>query len=543
MLNLIHEKLCPGENQFFKVKKIKDSIGKILPIESFINIDEDNDAKYVEFLSQNEVEEYAQNYHKLTAAIYSRILKRDEEGLLVKYETQLKQKMELFKRHIINKRKLTTKTLELAVKQKELGANKKIIESFSSTEYLQISADLKTLTAQIHEIDSSSKDYNSLLNEILVIIDKYKQTKISNPYSQQIGQIIKGIEDLVVTTKGIDFTNAEATSSGLLQSLSIKRDSLRKYLSDKGLTEENQKDIANASLITSQLEQEILSKEEEILNLQRQIKLFDLSDIALSSSTYKQEFEKQIKNISNVLERLGNSAVKPITLQFEFDIEAATEAIFSDFKSIFEGAIIRSNHKGDFILKEVLFSLDPIFLSAKSELIEAIRKNNTTSAAKTFLLDLFSLDSNFEIYKLLVDRHYFDFYTYKRVKVQYDKRPIESSSFGQRCTAVMVILLLLGNNPIIIDEPEAHLDSLLISNYLVEVIKNRKQNRQIIFATHNANFVINGDAELVHILDIDTVSLTTSITSTTIENAQTREVLIGLEGGREAFRKRENRYQ
>ena len=108
---------------------------------------------------------------------------------------------------------------------------------------------------------------------------------------------------------------------------------------------------------------------------------------------------------------------------------------------------------------------------------------------------------------------------------------------------VLVILLLLGNNPIIIDEPEAHLDSLLISNYLVEVIKDRKRNRQIIFATHNANFVINGDAELIHILDIGEKTQTTLIASTTIENDKTKERLYSLEGGKEAFIKRENRYQ
>jgi predicted ATP-dependent endonuclease of OLD family len=102
---------------------------------------------------------------------------------------------------------------------------------------------------------------------------------------------------------------------------------------------------------------------------------------------------------------------------------------------------------------------------------------------------------------------------------------------------------LLGNNPIIIDEPEAHLDSLLISNYLVEIIKDRKRSRQIIFATHNANFVVNGDSELIHILSINPTTQKTVIESTTIENENTRETLIGLEGGYEAFKKRENKYQ
>ena len=100
----------------------------------------------------------------------------------------------------------------------------------------------------------------------------------------------------------------------------------------------------------------------------------------------------------------------------------------------------------------------------------------------------------------------------------------------------MVILLLFGNYPLIIDEPEAHLDSSLIANYLVPLIKRTKNNRQIIFATHNANFVINGDSEKIFILENETGI--TEVIETTIENLGNRSELLKLEGGSEAFRKR-----
>ena len=100
----------------------------------------------------------------------------------------------------------------------------------------------------------------------------------------------------------------------------------------------------------------------------------------------------------------------------------------------------------------------------------------------------------------------------------------------------MVILLLFGNYPLIIDEPEAHLDSSLIANYLVPLLKKKKTNRQIIFATHNANFVVNGDAEKIFILNNETGL--TEITESTIENLNHRDELLKLEGGREAFKKR-----
>ena len=77
--------------------------------------------------------------------------------------------------------------------------------------------------------------------------------------------------------------------------------------------------------------------------------------------------------------------------------------------------------------------------------------------------------------------------------------------------------VMLGNTPIIIDEPEAHLDSNLIAKYLVELVKTVKKNRQIIFATHNANFVVNGDSELIHILTMSDSKVTNSC-ETSIEN-------------------------
>ncbi|MDZ7721056.1 MAG: hypothetical protein U5K72_19705 [Balneolaceae bacterium] len=76
---------------------------------------------------------------------------------------------------------------------------------------------------------------------------------------------------------------------------------------------------------------------------------------------------------------------------------------------------------------------------------------------------------------------------------------------------------------------------------MVTLIKERKQHRQIIFATHNANFVINGDSELIHILTMNDDNLT-EITPTTIENISHRSNLYNLEGGEEAFKQREKKY-
>ena len=148
---------------------------------------------------------------------------------------------------------------------------------------------------------------------------------------------------------------------------------------------------------------------------------------------------------------------------------------------------------------------------------------------------------NYETLKLQAELRLLDVRKLGQIYVLYDDKPVENSSFGQRCTAVIVVLLLLGNMPIVIDEPEAHLDSSLIAKYLVDLIKVRKKHRQIIFATHNANFVINGDADLIHCMSMDESKIT-KVISTTIENLAHRELLLSLEGGEVAFHQREKRY-
>lgn len=76
-------------------------------------------------------------------------------------------------------------------------------------------------------------------------------------------------------------------------------------------------------------------------------------------------------------------------------------------------------------------------------------------------------------------------------------RPIEGLSPGQRCSALLPIILLSGDWPIVIDQPEDNLDNQHIFDCLVEILRVLKHRRQIICATHNANIVVSGDAEQV----------------------------------------------
>jgi type III restriction enzyme len=74
--------------------------------------------------------------------------------------------------------------------------------------------------------------------------------------------------------------------------------------------------------------------------------------------------------------------------------------------------------------------------------------------------------------------------------------PFNNASAGQQATALLQTLLAQGTAPLIIDQPEEDLDNPVMIE-IVRSIWKAKQRRQIIFASHNANLVVNGDAELV----------------------------------------------
>ncbi|MDH5561957.1 MAG: hypothetical protein OEY59_13990, partial [Deltaproteobacteria bacterium] len=408
ILNLIHEKLRPSENAFFKNKKIKDADGKPIVIGDNVCIDGDTDEKYIEFLSQNEVEEFAQDYHKLTTSVYSRITKRDEEGLIVKYEEYLNTQLDLLKEHILDKIKIIELTTELSQSRKELGANKKIIESFSSDEYLKINSDLKAITEELNSIKKSQTKYNELIKEANGIIKKFDHNDQTNIYGKQIEYIIHGIKELLAQSLTVDFQESESDKATLEEKLTVRRSDLKRYLTDKGLTEENQKDIANANISTTIIEQKISEKNEEIFALQSKIDSFDFEILQNASTDYESEIKKQIKLVSDVLEKLESKSVKPISLFFDFDITKANEEVFSDFKIAFEGKISGSNHKGDNILKEILFCIPPNELTDHPTFFQKISDYRTSSAAKAFLLELFSDRSNFDIYKLLATLNFLD---------------------------------------------------------------------------------------------------------------------------------------
>ena len=76
-------------------------------------------------------------------------------------------------------------------------------------------------------------------------------------------------------------------------------------------------------------------------------------------------------------------------------------------------------------------------------------------------------------------------------------QPLERLSTGQQCTAILHLLLLDNRDPLIMDQPEDNLDNAFIAERIVKELLSAKTERQFLFATHNANIPVFGDAEWI----------------------------------------------
>lgn len=120
-------------------------------------------------------------------------------------------------------------------------------------------------------------------------------------------------------------------------------------------------------------------------------------------------------------------------------------------------------------------------------------------------------------------------------------RPLRQGSPGQKTAALLAFLLSYGDEPLILDQPEDDLDNRLIYDLIVSQIREVKQRRQIIVVTHNANIVVNGDAELVAAFAARGGQTRIECVGS-LQNDQVRDTICAImEGGREALERRYRR--
>ena len=126
-------------------------------------------------------------------------------------------------------------------------------------------------------------------------------------------------------------------------------------------------------------------------------------------------------------------------------------------------------------------------------------------------------------------------------------------SVGQRCTAILALVLSAGDFPILIDQPEEEIDNEFIYRELVPLLRRAKHQRQVVVVTHDPNLPVNGDAELIFALEARSIDggpvrgyPKTVDGGQAIGSLDRKRVKLAveeiMEGSEEAFRRRYARY-
>ena len=125
-----------------------------------------------------------------------------------------------------------------------------------------------------------------------------------------------------------------------------------------------------------------------------------------------------------------------------------------------------------------------------------------------------------------------------------DYKEIEHLSKGQQCTAILHLLLLANDDPLVVDQPEDNLDNAFIADRIVRQLRNEKIKRQFIFATHNANIPVFGDAEWIGVFvpGDNSATIPLDLQGAIDVLAIKERASVILEGGREAFEQRKFKY-
>ncbi|KUG14030.1 hypothetical protein BEI02_03285 [Elizabethkingia sp. HvH-WGS333] len=303
----------------------------------------------------------------------------------------------------------------------------------------------------------------SALDEIANTLDEINKDILRNDNNQFIN-------DSIIKNKLDSIEESMAKNTKELEPFNLKIEIRSKIDSFQKSQSEDESKLNN---ILS-LEKEIKSKE-DALKIEFN-KIFEL---------YQSNFDEYTSVISKLEKRINS--LEDENLQ----IKGIVKFNFNNFK---DGFIEISNSTSKSYDGYDLFSLDNTSIPEVSKLIEEKKDIFNRIVANDYKLR--RQTSPVQAVKDLLYDNYFDYW-----EVSSNNDILYKMSAGKASFIILKLIIGLSKSdaPILIDQPEDNLDNRSITKELIEYLKSKKQERQIILVTHNPNIVVNADAENIMI--------------------------------------------
>ncbi len=450
---------------------------------------------------------------------------------------------------------------------KKIG-DKKGIES----EIGKLKKEVAELKKKAGMSDDEIKDYNELLEKITIL--NSSQEKIEKDIKSLV--ILKSQKNFGVFTENqniLDSLNSDIQK--------VLKESLSVVMEEAETKWKEELEVEYKKLEKQKTENQIklkklyesfnplLRKTKESKSLDEKLKKLEeeekkLKEINIQEKNYKtlkNDYDDLIKSIagnhSKFFDNFFNAKteiLKQRSITEDQDLEFGIEIVFEN-KSFQEKCI------NDICDQRKLGQFEDVHLQDYEYSNRTDLKNDIERIVKGILTGKVTLISSYSkkeaITKLVQSWFIFDY------KIKQNGDEISEMSPGKKSFVLLKLLIELDNSkcPILLDQPEDDLDNRSIYYDLVKFIKTKKKERQIIIATHNPNLVVGADSECIIVANQEgDKSKNKTYKFEYVQGALENRFIIPneekvlykqgiqghvcdiLEGGKQAFQKREQKY-
>ncbi|GAA8367562.1 hypothetical protein HpNP2_14620 [Helicobacter pylori] len=249
-------------------------------IQKCIEIQPDTDiVDSVEYLAQNEVEEFATNVSKFTEAIFNRIDSKSS-GNLKELENQIIENIKKFDEQITYWQEKTKLEEQLKNREKERKKSQNIIDTFTDEDYLDKREKLQENHKALIDLKQSKEVVLTFIEKLkrVVNFESKENMEEKNSYDKVYNQlkqdICKKLEEIDADIKNGRFKSDEENIEKLESERQTLRQEIVEFLKEKGVIDENIGDLERANYQLAGIEREITDLEHEREEVTKKIESF-----------------------------------------------------------------------------------------------------------------------------------------------------------------------------------------------------------------------------------------------------------------------------
>ena len=493
------------------------------------------------------------------------IQSKDETGVLRKYYEHLTDLSKAISEGVFSvfqmQKEINSLKKSLSEKGKREGVNQQLSLLKAKVADLQKGAELTpeerlALDASIKQVQEKKKLIAYAEQDLLI----FEKILISTPFDASYEEKCQ--------FGGMQFGLNQSETYRLFNELRIKTETEW----NKIITQLKNNTIKAKEQLSSEI-QTIISSE----IYKKGIRIFEENKELKDLNTKIQEEEKTLaaidmmqSKIDKILQQQNNSILQIINAHCSF--KKSANQVSEQLSISYDGLDIHIDinfHKKD--LQDFLETrLNQRGYERQGYLQELLNNydDNNESNSNAFLKDLLTgdvlLKNGYDAQNVAVEFLSRNWYSLN-YGITYQADTFANMSEGKQAFVILKLLLDFSDKrcPILIDQPEDSLDNRAIYNELVAYIKRKKRERQIILVTHNSNVVVSADAENVIVANqngtdspnwggfkfqyihgaLENTKCKDKTDSQILSSQGIREHICDiLEGGREAFKKREQKY-